>query len=220
MHDSLIFENIRCFTHPSPVSLAPLTLLVGENSTGKSTFLVPSNGLGYRFWLRRSKFQRGTVLSRAYDQIANYAGGRRGREILRNRLGIDFSQRADSIARSSRYSEKEQSLDSDRVKYLVKYKMRASQPEVAERSVRCGQYGIVIDYGESGAIDSFRFELPDGQIAKFDPTDLDADFRGRASRLPANWFFLDYTIHNAREVKPLLPSFGSLCLTLNSFRLC
>jgi hypothetical protein len=38
--DRLFFENIRCFTKRQDVPLAPLTLLVGENSSGKSTFLA------------------------------------------------------------------------------------------------------------------------------------------------------------------------------------
>lgn len=38
--ESLIVENVRCFRKRQEVPLAPLTLLVGENSTGKSTFLA------------------------------------------------------------------------------------------------------------------------------------------------------------------------------------
>jgi hypothetical protein len=38
--DKLILENIRCFKGRHEVPLAPLTLLVGENSTGKTTFLA------------------------------------------------------------------------------------------------------------------------------------------------------------------------------------
>jgi hypothetical protein len=38
--DELIIENVRCFAGEHRVPLRPLTLLVGENSTGKSTFLA------------------------------------------------------------------------------------------------------------------------------------------------------------------------------------
>ena len=38
--DTLIVKNIRSFAEPSPVRVKPLTLLVGENSTGKTTFLA------------------------------------------------------------------------------------------------------------------------------------------------------------------------------------
>lgn len=38
--DRILFENVRCFGSRQDVPLAPLTLLVGENSSGKSTFLA------------------------------------------------------------------------------------------------------------------------------------------------------------------------------------
>ncbi len=37
--DKLILENVRCFKGRHEIPLAPLTLLIGENSTGKSTLL-------------------------------------------------------------------------------------------------------------------------------------------------------------------------------------
>src|SRR5690606_5325180 len=39
MHPELVLENVRCFAGEHRVPLAPLTFLVGENSTGKSTVL-------------------------------------------------------------------------------------------------------------------------------------------------------------------------------------
>lgn len=39
MYPSIILENIRCFSGPHEFPIAPLTFLVGENSTGKSTLL-------------------------------------------------------------------------------------------------------------------------------------------------------------------------------------
>ena len=40
MMDSVTLENFRCFRERQTVRLAPLTLLVGENSTGKTSFLA------------------------------------------------------------------------------------------------------------------------------------------------------------------------------------
>ncbi len=36
----IFLENVRCFDKPLKLTLKPLTLLVGENSSGKSTFLA------------------------------------------------------------------------------------------------------------------------------------------------------------------------------------
>ena len=38
--DTLILEDFRCFSGRHEVPIRPLTLLVGENSTGKTSFLA------------------------------------------------------------------------------------------------------------------------------------------------------------------------------------
>ena len=38
--NTVTVENFRCFGEKQTVRLAPLTLLVGENSTGKTSFLA------------------------------------------------------------------------------------------------------------------------------------------------------------------------------------
>ena len=56
--DTLILEDFRCFAGRHEVPIRPLTLLVGENSTGKTSFLA-----GVRAALDRAEpnFNRGTV---------------------------------------------------------------------------------------------------------------------------------------------------------------
>jgi len=77
----LRFEGIRCFQEPQDASIRPITLLVGENSSGKTTFLSlcriaqaaihgPLSGLPFNespFWLG------------AYDQIASHRREKTGR---------------------------------------------------------------------------------------------------------------------------------------------
>jgi hypothetical protein len=77
----LQFEGIRCFAEPQDAVVRPLTLLVGENSSGKSTFLalcqiasVITRGFAQVYPFNESPFLLG-----AYDQIASYRGGRAGR---------------------------------------------------------------------------------------------------------------------------------------------
>jgi hypothetical protein len=74
------FEGIRCFRDEVVVPLAPLTLLIGENSTGKTTCLALTRLvwdllLGHvgRFDFNEEPFPLG-----AYDQVATYRGGRGG----------------------------------------------------------------------------------------------------------------------------------------------
>ena len=42
--DTLILEDFRCFAGRNEVPIRPLTLLVGENSTGKTSFLAAARG--------------------------------------------------------------------------------------------------------------------------------------------------------------------------------
>lgn len=75
--DQIIIEGIRCFSERQEVPLRPLTVLVGENSTGKSTFLA----LVRMAWdlchgTRAINFNEEPFLLGTYDQIASYRGGR------------------------------------------------------------------------------------------------------------------------------------------------
>jgi hypothetical protein len=76
----LQFEGIRCFSAPQDVAIRPLTLLVGENSSGKTTFLALCR-LAHALTqgsLRRLPFNEPPFLLGAFDQIASNRGGRTG----------------------------------------------------------------------------------------------------------------------------------------------
>jgi predicted ATPase len=77
----LQFEGIRCFSEPQDVVICPITLLVGENSSGKTTFLALyriahaiANGL-----VRNPLFNEDPFWLGAYEQIASHRAGRNGR---------------------------------------------------------------------------------------------------------------------------------------------
>ena len=78
--DELIFRNVRCFTDPGTARLAPITLLVGENSTGKTTFLALTR-LAWDIALGQKEvdFNDDPFFLGGFDQIAHYRGGRGGR---------------------------------------------------------------------------------------------------------------------------------------------
>jgi predicted ATPase len=72
MSVKLIFEGIRCFATRQEAVLRPLTLLVGENSSGKSTFLAlcriaRSIAQGFDF---PAVFNEPPFLLGAYDRAA------------------------------------------------------------------------------------------------------------------------------------------------------
>lgn len=78
---ALYLKNLRCFAEPGWIQLAPVTLLVGENSSGKTTFLAAARlawdlANQYRgdFDFNEDPFRLG-----AFEQLAHYKGGRGGR---------------------------------------------------------------------------------------------------------------------------------------------
>lgn len=77
----ITFEKFRCFGDPQSGTVAPITLLVGENSAGKSTFLA---GLRYMLdFIGRGvsppSFNKDPFFLGGYRSIAHFRGGKYGR---------------------------------------------------------------------------------------------------------------------------------------------
>ena len=63
--DEITLKNFRCFREEQTARLAPLTLLVGENSTGKTSFMAMIRALwDARLSADRPGFQRGALRPR------------------------------------------------------------------------------------------------------------------------------------------------------------
>ncbi len=73
--DTLILEDFRCFADRHEVPIRPLTLLVGENSTGKTSFLAAVRA-AYDLRLGQSPdFNEEPFHLGSYNQVANQRGG-------------------------------------------------------------------------------------------------------------------------------------------------
>ena len=93
-------KNYRCFRDEQVVRLAPLTLLVGENSTGKTSFLAMVRALwdiAYRHQI--PDFKEAPYDLGSFDEIAHYRGGKGGRA---NTFEAGFR----AVGRHPRFSEK------------------------------------------------------------------------------------------------------------------
>lgn len=72
--DSITLENFRCFRERQTARLAPLTLLVGENSTGKTSFMAMIRALwdvAYRQQI--PDFKEAPYDLGSYDEIAHHS---------------------------------------------------------------------------------------------------------------------------------------------------
>ena len=75
--DRIFLENFRCFHDRQEARLAPLTLLVGENSTGKTSFLALIRALWEAAYsLRPLDFKEEPYDLGSFDEIVHFRGGR------------------------------------------------------------------------------------------------------------------------------------------------
>ncbi|MXY81553.1 MAG: DUF3696 domain-containing protein [Gemmatimonadetes bacterium] len=78
--DEITLKNFRCFREEQTARLAPLTLLVGENSTGKTSFMAMIRALWDVAYRRTDpNFKEEPYDLGSFDEIAHHRGGRGGR---------------------------------------------------------------------------------------------------------------------------------------------
>lgn len=78
--DEITLQNFRCFREKQTARLAPLTLLVGENSTGKTSFLAMIRALhDIAYGFQVPDFKEEPYDLGSFDEIAHHRGGRAGR---------------------------------------------------------------------------------------------------------------------------------------------
>lgn len=80
MQLNISMTNFRCFAEVGPVRVAPITLLIGENSAGKTSFLAGIREIVEAFNAPSGHlFNREPFFLGSFEQIAHYRGGRSGR---------------------------------------------------------------------------------------------------------------------------------------------
>ncbi len=98
--DEITLKNFRCFRERQTARLAPLTLLVGENSTGKTSFLAMIRALWDVASMHRDPdFKEAPYDLGSFDDIAYYRAGTGGRA---KTFEAGFSMRSGSIRGANR----------------------------------------------------------------------------------------------------------------------
>ena len=91
--DRIRLKNFRCFREEQTARLAPLTLLVGENSTGKTSFMAMIRALwDVMYQTSVPDFKEEPYDLGSFDEIAYHQGGRGGRADTFE-AGFDFTPR-------------------------------------------------------------------------------------------------------------------------------
>ena len=178
----LILKDVRCFQDEQRGNLRPITLLVGENSTGKTTFLGCYRAL-HRLLSGRGVDRWGVDFNEEPFSMGSF------RDIVRSRRGPDgrigeFTIGL-SIAPPGRHSL------ADRL--LVTFSEEGSQPVVSSADFRFGPESYLkVRQGDNGTI----FEVPDHQV--------ESSIRIPRLNLSAPEFEIEFFASPDSDVQPIL----------------
>ncbi len=123
--DQITIKNFRCFREKQTARLAPLTLLVGENSTGKTSFLAMIRALWDVAWAQRlPNFKEEPYDLGSFDDIAHYRASRGGRATTFE-AGFDFHPPA-------RKKKRHRAANGISCRFEVTFQKRGTVPAVSK----------------------------------------------------------------------------------------
>lgn len=136
-------ENYRCFRERQEARLAPLTLLVGDNSTGKTSFLAMIRALWdtvYRY--RVPNFKEEPYDLGSFDEIAHHRGGKGGR-------AASFAAGFEIALRSQPDDGVQAKEPSRTVNWSVEFSKRGTAPTPVSRRLANEQGDLWVEYRDN-----------------------------------------------------------------------
>jgi hypothetical protein len=183
--DLLLLRNFRCFTTPGDIPIRPLTLLVGENSSGKTSFLAAIRlAWDIAYSAKPIDFNEEPLLLGAFDQIANYRGGRAGRA---ESFEIGFE-----APRRRHVRQVDHTSGHPPLRYSAEFRRSGSHPVIAKQTLQSGDYRLTITFPTVSAPPHYEIQASSRKITG----ELDPDlvrFRITADA-PVDWAHLLYSV--------------------------
>ena len=176
-------ENFRCFREKQRVRLAPLTLLVGENSTGKTSFMALLRALWDAAYLgvvpdfKETPYDLGS-----FDEIAHFRGGRPGR-------AQEFKAGFDAGSNSTDRRRKAAEPDRSPLRFEVTFNRKGAAPSPAGWLFGRKDVEITIHVAED-ASQKIHYRTGRGEWSWSTPAEPDARFLAGRDFLPRYAFFL------------------------------
>lgn len=166
--DTLLLEDFRCFAGRNEVPIRPLTLLVGENSTGKTSFLAAVRAAHRLRSQTTLDFNEEPFRLGSYGQIANYRGGRAGRAKSIT-VGQQFALDRQRGSRRGVRPTRRESRGSTEVRIEARLISVNAQPTISELKVSSGIHELILrlpDHNQPAvsftAADQVLFERTEG----------------------------------------------------------
>jgi predicted ATPase len=139
-------RDFRCFHDAINIEVRPINILVGENSSGKTSLLA-----GIRFLLdlfqtdEKASFNKDPFYLGSFDQIAHYRGGRFGRArefsfCIKHNLSREVRRRL---------TDRFEDIDvANEIEIHVSFYNNKSQPTLSKFEFRAGEYHLIIQQQE------------------------------------------------------------------------
>ncbi len=187
--NTLLLRDVRCFRGDHSAQLAPLTILVGENSTGKSTLLALVRAawdVAYGFVepdFNETPFQLGS-----YHELAHYHGGQGKRATS---FSVGFHGLARTASRRSAQGG-DSSLPPENTRVVGTFSASADQPALS--GVRVSNEDWSVEARSKDGHIALTLSTPSGEFPldnNMDPFLLPLNGRSLA-------FALDYVLHGQR----------------------
>lgn len=180
--DKLIIQGIRCFKARQEVALKPLTILVGENSTGKTTFLACHRiawDIGYG--LAAPDFNEDPFRLGAFEQIAHDSGS--GGKVRRTfTVGFELTPRPATPDAKLRKTGKH-------IRVSAEIGKTDSHPQVTSIRIEADPYSVSIDPDDEAG--RFRVTARTAQAA----TSFSVEILPLPGTAPDIWFYAGLFVH-------------------------
>lgn len=182
----IIFEGVRCFFDEHVCPLKPVTLLVGENSSGKTTFLAMTRIASdiAQGELGEDVFNEEPFLLGSYDQIASFKGGKAGRA-KSFVIGLEASVREGTRLRGAE-------IFGDSAVIAARFTAEGAQPTLSEWTFECGKVKVVARPATNQTKLNITIETPRGS-------------QKITTRVPPRWISFPRIVNELRF--SLLPQF-------------
>lgn len=152
--DQITLKNFRCFREEQTARLAPLTLLVGENSTGKTSFMALIRALWHVVHVGDAPdFKEEPYDLGSFDEIAHHRGGRGGSATAFD-AGFGFFGKSTNGIKSL-------STEDVCFRFEATFKKKGTVPVPVRRHLICGDSWVEEVTGEN-QFRQISFRTPNG----------------------------------------------------------
>ena len=184
--DRITLENYRCFRERQSARLAPLTLLVGENSTGKTSFMAMVRALwDVAYSSRIPDFREQPYDLGSFNDIAHYRGAKASRA---NEIRASFDSYA-AYPRAKNYPHTKKTAWNLH-KFCVRLQERKADPVPVMRILSNKRRETRIEHrGWTGESHNVHFSTPNGNWG-WRPEEDYGNWRGDDSSIHPLWSFI------------------------------